>query len=88
MLYKNDILLYAFHISCAVIPTYKIHAVIAVLQLCMIYIYFKAMDVIKDCNLSMAIFAPGWVYENLDKKNFFDNQDRLVMYTRIIMCNM
>lgn len=36
------------------------------------------MDVIKDFNLSMAIFAPGWVYENLDKKDFFQNQDKYV----------
>ena len=34
------------------------------------------MDVIKEFNLSMAIFAPGWVYEALDKQRFFDNQDK------------
>ena len=44
------------------------------------YILFKAMDEIKRHDLSMAIFAPGWVYENQDKKNFFENQDRYSMW--------
>ena len=27
--------------------------------------------------LSSAVFAPGWVFENQSKDNFFHNQDRL-----------
>ena len=29
-----------------------------------------AGEVIKEFEMSMAIFAPGWVYETLDKKEF------------------
>ncbi|RWS31301.1 cytosolic endo-beta-N-acetylglucosaminidase-like protein [Leptotrombidium deliense] len=33
-----------------------------------------AVNVIKDFDLSMAIFAPGWVHEILGSKNFHENQ--------------
>ena len=35
-----------------------------------------AMSKIQQCKLSAAIFAPGWVYENLAYDNFFFNQSR------------
>ena len=33
-----------------------------------------AMKMIRNHKLSAAIFAPGWVYENLPKENFINNQ--------------
>ena len=45
-----------------------------------------AMKMIRNHKLSAAIFAPGWVYENLAKENFFSNQtkfwDKLKPYMR------
>ena len=45
-----------------------------------------AMNMIRNQKLSAAIFAPGWVYENLPKENFFKNQtkfwDKLKPYMR------
>ena len=45
-----------------------------------------AMKIIRDHKLSAAIFAPGWVYENLPKENFFRNQtkfwDKIKPYMR------
>ena len=38
------------------------------------------MELIKEFEMSMAIFAPGWVYETLDKKEFCNNQNKLVLY--------
>ena len=39
--------------------------------------YFQAMQVIREHNLSAAIFAPGWVLETQGEDNFTSNQDRL-----------
>ncbi|XP_023212293.1 cytosolic endo-beta-N-acetylglucosaminidase-like [Centruroides sculpturatus] len=33
-----------------------------------------AMKEVKNYDLSIAIFAPGWVYETLDKEKFLENQ--------------
>ncbi|KAI6656431.1 Cytosolic endo-beta-N-acetylglucosaminidase [Oopsacas minuta] len=45
-----------------------------------------AMKMIRKHQLSAAIFAPGWVYENLPKENFIKNQtlfwDKLKPFTR------
>lgn len=35
-----------------------------------------AMKMIRNHKLSAAIFAPGWVYENLPKENFINNQTK------------
>ncbi|NWI54826.1 ENASE acetylglucosaminidase, partial [Calyptomena viridis] len=36
----------------------------------------KSLRLIRKYNLSAAIFAPGWVYENLGKENFLQNEDK------------
>ncbi|KAM4635476.1 cytosolic endo-beta-N-acetylglucosaminidase isoform 2-T2 [Polymixia lowei] len=36
----------------------------------------KALDLIRKHNFSTAIFAPGWVYETQDKREFRNNQDK------------
>ncbi|CAG05942.1 unnamed protein product, partial [Tetraodon nigroviridis] len=36
----------------------------------------KALEVIRKHNFSAALFAPGWVYEALDKAEFRKNQDK------------
>ncbi|XP_076852493.1 cytosolic endo-beta-N-acetylglucosaminidase [Brachyhypopomus gauderio] len=36
----------------------------------------KALELVRKYNLSTAIFAPGWVYECLDKADFHKNQDK------------
>ncbi|XP_049632104.1 cytosolic endo-beta-N-acetylglucosaminidase isoform X1 [Suncus etruscus] len=36
----------------------------------------KSLELIRKHNFSVALFAPGWVYERLDKAEFFQNQDR------------
>ncbi|XP_056871679.1 cytosolic endo-beta-N-acetylglucosaminidase isoform X3 [Takifugu flavidus] len=36
----------------------------------------KALEVIRKYNFSAALFAPGWVYEALDRAEFRKNQDK------------
>lgn len=36
----------------------------------------QALEVIRKHNFSAALFAPGWVYEALDKAEFRQNQDK------------
>ncbi|XP_004363545.1 endo-beta-N-acetylglucosaminidase [Capsaspora owczarzaki ATCC 30864] len=36
----------------------------------------EALEVIREHNLSAAVFAPGWVYENLDKAKLCEHQHR------------
>ncbi|MEQ2222603.1 hypothetical protein ILYODFUR_028023, partial [Ilyodon furcidens] len=36
----------------------------------------KALDIIRKHNFSVAIFAPGWVYEVHNKSEFRTNQDK------------
>lgn len=36
----------------------------------------QALEVIRKYNFSAALFAPGWVYEALDKAELRTNQDR------------
>ncbi|KAL6038025.1 hypothetical protein STEG23_019366 [Scotinomys teguina] len=36
----------------------------------------KSMELIRKHGFSVALFAPGWVYECLDKRDFFQNQDK------------
>lgn len=36
----------------------------------------QALEVIRKYNFSAALFAPGWVYEALDKAEFRKNQDK------------
>ncbi|KAM6164041.1 cytosolic endo-beta-N-acetylglucosaminidase isoform 2-T2 [Rhynchocyon petersi] len=36
----------------------------------------KSLELIRKHGFSAALFAPGWVYECLDKKDFFQNQDK------------
>ncbi|XP_051851402.1 cytosolic endo-beta-N-acetylglucosaminidase isoform X1 [Antechinus flavipes] len=36
----------------------------------------KSMELIRKYGFSAALFAPGWVYECLSNKDFFQNQDR------------
>ncbi|XP_036920084.1 cytosolic endo-beta-N-acetylglucosaminidase isoform X2 [Sturnira hondurensis] len=36
----------------------------------------KSLELIRKHGLSAALFAPGWVYECLEKADFFQNQDR------------
>ncbi|XP_030064480.1 cytosolic endo-beta-N-acetylglucosaminidase [Microcaecilia unicolor] len=36
----------------------------------------KSLQLIRKYGFSAAIFAPGWVYECLDKKNFLQNQNK------------
>ncbi|KAF6093556.1 endo-beta-N-acetylglucosaminidase [Phyllostomus discolor] len=36
----------------------------------------KSLELIRKHGLSAALFAPGWVYECLEKAEFFQNQDR------------
>ncbi|XP_056673365.1 cytosolic endo-beta-N-acetylglucosaminidase isoform X2 [Monodelphis domestica] len=36
----------------------------------------KSLELIRKHGFSAALFAPGWVYECLDNKDFFQNQDR------------
>ncbi|XP_012968918.2 cytosolic endo-beta-N-acetylglucosaminidase isoform X2 [Mesocricetus auratus] len=36
----------------------------------------KSLELIRKHGFSAALFAPGWVYECLDKSDFFQNQDR------------
>ncbi|XP_036853109.2 cytosolic endo-beta-N-acetylglucosaminidase isoform X2 [Manis javanica] len=36
----------------------------------------KSLELIRKHGFSAALFAPGWVYECLEKRNFFQNQDR------------
>ncbi|XP_054987309.1 cytosolic endo-beta-N-acetylglucosaminidase isoform X1 [Sorex araneus] len=36
----------------------------------------KSLELIRKHGFSAALFAPGWVYERLDKADFFQNQDR------------
>ncbi|KAM9209498.1 cytosolic endo-beta-N-acetylglucosaminidase isoform 1-T1 [Dugong dugon] len=36
----------------------------------------KSLELIRRHGFSVALFAPGWVYECLEKKDFFQNQDK------------
>ncbi|KAM6175555.1 cytosolic endo-beta-N-acetylglucosaminidase [Erethizon dorsatum] len=36
----------------------------------------KSLELIRKHGFSVALFAPGWVYECLEKHNFFQNQDK------------
>ncbi|XP_064126696.1 cytosolic endo-beta-N-acetylglucosaminidase isoform X1 [Loxodonta africana] len=36
----------------------------------------KSLELIRKHGFSVALFAPGWVYECLEKKDFFQNQDK------------
>ncbi|XP_007426327.2 cytosolic endo-beta-N-acetylglucosaminidase [Python bivittatus] len=36
----------------------------------------KSLQMIREHGLSVAIFAPGWVYEHLGPRNFLDNEDK------------
>ncbi|XP_006886401.1 PREDICTED: cytosolic endo-beta-N-acetylglucosaminidase [Elephantulus edwardii] len=36
----------------------------------------KSLQLIRKFGFSAALFAPGWVYECLEKKDFFQNQDK------------
>ncbi|XP_004860908.1 cytosolic endo-beta-N-acetylglucosaminidase isoform X2 [Heterocephalus glaber] len=36
----------------------------------------KSLELIRKHGFSVALFAPGWVYECLEKSSFFQNQDR------------
>ncbi|XP_066237532.1 cytosolic endo-beta-N-acetylglucosaminidase isoform X2 [Saccopteryx leptura] len=36
----------------------------------------KSLELIRKHGFSVALFAPGWVYECLEKTDFFQNQDR------------
>lgn len=36
----------------------------------------QALEVIRRHSFSSALFAPGWVYEALDKAEFRKNQDK------------
>ncbi|XP_008847885.1 cytosolic endo-beta-N-acetylglucosaminidase isoform X2 [Nannospalax galili] len=36
----------------------------------------KSLELIRKHGFSVALFAPGWVYECLEKSNFFQNQDK------------
>ncbi|XP_016047992.2 cytosolic endo-beta-N-acetylglucosaminidase isoform X2 [Erinaceus europaeus] len=36
----------------------------------------KSLELIRKHGFSAALFAPGWVYECLEKKDFFQNQDK------------
>ncbi|XP_003786609.1 cytosolic endo-beta-N-acetylglucosaminidase [Otolemur garnettii] len=36
----------------------------------------KSLELIRKHGFSAALFAPGWVYECLDKREFFQNQDK------------
>ncbi|KFO35674.1 Cytosolic endo-beta-N-acetylglucosaminidase, partial [Fukomys damarensis] len=36
----------------------------------------KSLELIRKHGFSVALFAPGWVYECLEKSSFFHNQDR------------
>ncbi|XP_006869712.1 PREDICTED: cytosolic endo-beta-N-acetylglucosaminidase [Chrysochloris asiatica] len=36
----------------------------------------KSLELIRKHGFSAALFAPGWVYECLEKSSFFQNQDR------------
>lgn len=38
--------------------------------------FTQALEVIRKYNFSAALFAPGWVYETLDKDEFRKNQDK------------
>ncbi|TNM97426.1 hypothetical protein fugu_015582 [Takifugu bimaculatus] len=42
-------------------------------------IYVGALEVIRKYNFSAALFAPGWVYEALDRAEFRKNQDNFVL---------
>lgn len=46
-----------------------------------------AMKIIRNYNLSAAIFAPGWVYENLNKKEFSKNQDKFWSKLKPHLCH-
>ncbi|XP_062936665.1 cytosolic endo-beta-N-acetylglucosaminidase isoform X4 [Cynocephalus volans] len=37
----------------------------------------KSLELIRKHGFSAALFAPGWVYECLEKREFFQNQDKL-----------
>ncbi|XP_006145757.1 cytosolic endo-beta-N-acetylglucosaminidase isoform X4 [Tupaia chinensis] len=37
----------------------------------------KSLELIRKHGFSVALFAPGWVYECLEKRDFFKNQDKL-----------
>ncbi|KAH7985806.1 hypothetical protein HPB52_025390 [Rhipicephalus sanguineus] len=41
------------------------------------YETYKAVQLVRRCGLSAAVFAAGWVYETQEKKNFAKNQYRL-----------
>ncbi|KAL3178759.1 hypothetical protein MRX96_009438 [Rhipicephalus microplus] len=41
------------------------------------YEMYKAVELVRRCGLSAAVFAAGWVYETQGKKNFVKNQYRL-----------
>ncbi|XP_006145755.1 cytosolic endo-beta-N-acetylglucosaminidase isoform X2 [Tupaia chinensis] len=36
----------------------------------------KSLELIRKHGFSVALFAPGWVYECLEKRDFFKNQDK------------
>lgn len=36
----------------------------------------QSLELIRKHGLSAALFAPGWVYECLEKTEFFQNQDK------------
>lgn len=36
----------------------------------------QSLELIRKHGFSAALFAPGWVYECLEKKDFFQNQDK------------
>lgn len=40
------------------------------------FLFPQSMELIRKHGFSVALFAPGWVYECLDKNDFFQNQDK------------
>jgi hypothetical protein len=36
----------------------------------------QSLELIRKHGFSAALFAPGWVYECLEKSDFFQNQDK------------
>lgn len=41
--------------------------------------FIKAVEVIHQQRLSVAMFAPGWIYETQDKDHFFQHQEKCVV---------
>lgn len=39
-------------------------------------VFLQSLQMIREQGLSVALFAPGWVYEHLGPRDFLNNEDK------------